>query len=50
MVTFDTFLDHEKSKWLLSVHEKNSSGLVVKGIFQENQQKDKYLTNKMEKV
>ena len=30
--------------------KKNSSGLVVIGIFQENQLKDKYVTNKMEKV
>ena len=50
MVTFYTFLHHEKSKWLLNVHEKNSSGLVVIGIFQENQLKDKYVMNKMEKV
>ena len=47
MVTFYTFLDHEM---LLNVHEKNSSGLMVIGIFQENQLKDKYVTNKMEKV
>ena len=47
MVTFYTFLHHEKSKWLLNVHEKI---LVVIGIFQENQLKDKYVTNKMEKV
>ena len=30
--------------------KKNSSGLAVIGIFQENQLKDKYVTNKMEKV
>ena len=28
----------------------NSSGLVVIGIFQENQLKDKYVTSKMENV
>ena len=50
MGTFYTFPHHEKSNWLLNVHEKNSSGLVVIGIFQENQLKDKYVTNKMEKV
>ena len=30
--------------------KKDSSGLVVEGIFKENQLKDKYVTNKMEKV
>ena len=54
MVTFCTVLHHEKSKWLLSRHEKKkkkkSSGLVVIGFFQENQLKDKYVTNKMEIV
>ena len=30
--------------------EKKSSGLAVIGILQENQLKDKYVTNKMEKV
>ena len=30
--------------------KKNPSGHVVIGIFQENQLKDKYVTNKMEKV
>ena len=35
---------------VLNVHEKNSSGLVVICTFQENQLKDKYVTNKMEKV
>ena len=30
--------------------KKNSSGFVVIGIFQEHQLKDKYVTNKMEKV
>ena len=29
--------------------KKNPSGHVVIGIFQENQLKDKYVTNKMEK-
>ena len=56
MATFYTFLHHEKSNWLLNVHEKNflwtpdfwiSSEL---GILKENQLKDKYVTNKMEKV
>ena len=30
--------------------KKYSSGLVVIGIFQENQLKDKYVTNKIENV
>ena len=30
--------------------KKDSSGLIVIGIFQKNQLKDKYKTNKMEKV
>ena len=30
--------------------KKNSSVLVVIGIFQENQLKDKYVANKMKKV
>ena len=30
--------------------KKDSSGLVVNSIFEENQLKDKYVTNKMEKV
>ena len=34
MVTFYTFLHHEKSNWLLSVHEKNSSRVAVIRIFQ----------------
>ena len=50
MVTFYTFLQHEKSKGFLNVHEKNSSGLAIIRISQENQLKDKYVTNKMEKV
>ena len=50
MVTFYTFLHHEKSNWLLNVHEKISSGHSVIGILKENQLKDKYVTNKMEKA
>ena len=46
MVTFHTFLHHEKSKWVLNVHEKNSFGLVVIGILKENQLKDEHVTNK----
>ena len=30
MVTFYTFLQHEKSKWVLMSMKKNPSGLVVK--------------------
>ena len=31
MVTFHTFLHHEKSQWLFNVHEKKISyGLVVR--------------------
>ena len=30
--------------------KKNSPGLVVIGIFQENQLKEKHVTNKMEQV
>ena len=30
--------------------KKISSGLIVTGTFKENQLKDKYVTNKMEKV
>ena len=50
MANFCTFFQHEKRELLLNIHGKNSSGLVVKGIFQENQLKDKYVTNKKEKV
>ena len=30
MVSFYTFLHHEKSKWLLNVYEKTFTGLVVR--------------------
>ena len=42
MVTFYAFLQHEKSKWLFSIRKRN--------ILKENQLKDKYVTNKIEKV
>ena len=51
MVTFYTLLQHEKSKWLFNIHEKkNYSRVIVIGIFKENQLKDIYVTNKMQKV
>ena len=40
----------EKVNGFLMSMKKDSSGLVVIGIFQETQLKDIYATNKMEKV